>query len=105
MYTSDSQAHDQDVLQIKFEDDSSLTGLVVDSDETKYSEAVREIAVWCHEHFLDLNITKSEEMIVDFRKEKEQVYPLIIKDKEVVPKVLIYKYLGTSFDYLLCLDP
>ena len=102
IHTSDVQAHDKDVLQIKFADDISLTGLVAHSDETKYSEAFIELVDLCNEHFLELNVIKTEEMIVDFCKEKEQVYPLIIEGEEVVCKVVIYKYLGTTFDDQLC---
>ena len=74
---------------------------MADSDETIYREAVRELVDWCNEHFLELNVTKTEEMIVDFRRKKELVQPLTIKVEEV-RQVSTYKYLGTTIDDQLC---
>ena len=74
---------------------------MADSDETIYREAVRELVDWCDEHFLELNVTKTEEMIVDFRRKKERVQPLTIKVEEV-RQVSTYKYLGTTIDDQLC---
>ena len=77
---------------------------MADSDETIYREAVRELVDWCDEHFLELNVTKTEEMIVDFRRKKERVQPLTIKVEEV-RQVSTYKYLGTTIDDQLCWTP
>ena len=101
--TSDCQAHGKDVLQIKFADETSLTGLVADSDETKYSEVVIELVDWCDEHFLELNVIKSEEMICRL-PQGEGIGPStdIIEDEEIVRKVVIYRYLGTIFVDQLC---
>ena len=104
IYTADCRAPSPDVLQIKFADDTSLSGLVANSDETAYREAVSEMVDWCDEHFLELNVTKTEEMIVDFRRKKEPVQPLIIKGEEV-RQVATYKYLGTTIDDQLSWTP
>ena len=84
-------------IQIKFADDTSLTGLVSNADEASYREAVTELVEWCDENYLELNVTKTEEMVVDFRRNPGTIEPLIIKGKEV-GIVCTYKYLGITID-------
>ena len=38
------------------------------NNETAYREEVRALGVWCQENNLTLNVNKTNEMIVDFRK-------------------------------------
>ena len=40
--------------------------LITDNDETVYREEVRDLAGWCQNNNLSLNITKTKEMIVDY---------------------------------------
>ena len=53
---------------IKFADDTTVVGLITDNDETAYREEVRDLAGWCKNNNLSLNVTKTKEMIVDYRK-------------------------------------
>ena len=53
---------------IKFADDTTVVGLITDNDETAYRKEVRELAVWCQDNNLSLNLNKTKEMIVDYRK-------------------------------------
>jgi hypothetical protein len=50
---------------IKFADDTTVVGLITDNDETAYREEVRDLAGWCQNSNLSLNVTKTKEMIVD----------------------------------------
>ena len=59
--------HDSNTF-IKFADDTTLVGLITDNDETAYREEVRDLARWCQNNNLFLNVTKIKEMIVDYRK-------------------------------------
>ena len=52
---------------------------------------------WCKDNFLSLNISKTKEMIIDFRRKKENLEPVIINGQEV-EVVEEYKYLGTIID-------
>ena len=53
---------------------------------------------WCDEHHLDLNVSKTKEMVVDYRRSKKTtVPPCVIKD-QTVERVSEYKYLGTIVD-------
>jgi hypothetical protein len=62
---------------IKSADDTTLVGLITNNDETAYREEVRALGVWCLENNLTLNVKKTKEMIVDFRKQQRE-HPLSI---------------------------
>lgn len=95
-YTAACRTADPCNVQIKFADDTSLTGLIK-SDEVSYRSAVAELVDWCDRHYLQLNITKTEEMLIDFRRQPQDLEPLVIKG-EAVRVVNSYKYLGTVID-------
>ena len=97
-YTADCRANDTNGnIQIKFADDTSLSGLIKNEDESSYREAVDELVAWCDRHYLVLNVTKTEEMVIDFRTKGEPIQPLTIKGEDV-RQVESYKYLGTIID-------
>jgi hypothetical protein len=51
---------------IKFADNMTVVGLINNADETTYREEVRDLAVRCQDN--NLSISKTEELIVDYRK-------------------------------------
>ena len=60
---------------IKFADDKTVVGLITNNDEAAYREEVRALGVWCQENNLTLNVNKTKEMIVDFRKQQREHPP------------------------------
>ena len=52
---------------------------------------------WCDKNYLRLNVSKTKEMCIDFRKNQRCPKPVYIKG-EAVEKVDTYKYLGVVFD-------
>ena len=60
---------------IKFADDKTVVGLVTDNDETAYREEVIDLTVWCKNNNLSLNVIKTKEMIVDYRKRRTPSTP------------------------------
>lgn len=62
---------------------------------TDHGCAFNNFVKWCNDNFLDLNIGKTKEVIIDFRKSGAEVND---KDIEIVE---YYKYLGTVFDLQL----
>ncbi len=68
LYTNDCTSKDPSVKLLKFADDTTLIGLIQDSDESAYRQEVKELAVWCNLNNLELNTLKTVEMILDFRK-------------------------------------
>ena len=50
---------------------------------------------WCARHDLELNVAKTKDMIIDFRKDKMAVTPLAIKGQQV-EIVDSFKFLDTT---------
>jgi EAL domain-containing protein (putative c-di-GMP-specific phosphodiesterase class I) len=42
-----------------------VVGLITDNDETAYREEVRDLAVWCQDNKLSINVIKTKELSVD----------------------------------------
>ena len=80
---------------IKYSDDTALVDL--SDDDTIYFNEVSRFTMWCKNNFLDLNVSKTKEMVVDFRKQGVNVSDLFI-DGVKVERVSEYKYLGTVLD-------
>ena len=66
--------------------------LITEDDETAYSEEVRDLAVWCQDNNLSLNISKTKELIVDYRKRRAEPAPVHI-DGAVVEPVESFNFL------------
>jgi hypothetical protein len=52
-----------------------VVGLITDDDETVYREEVRDLAVWCQDHNLSFNVSKTKELIMDYRKWRAEERP------------------------------
>ena len=66
--------HDSNNI-ITFADDTTVIGLITDNTETAYRKEVRDLAVWCQDNNLSLNVIKTKEMIVDYRKKRTEHAP------------------------------
>ncbi|XP_052328000.1 uncharacterized protein LOC127909849 [Oncorhynchus keta] len=88
LFTHDCVAR-QDSTAIKFADDTTVVGLIIDNDETAYREEVRD----CQDNNLSLNVSKTKEMIWDYRKRRAEQDPINI-DRAVVEWVKCLKFLG-----------
>ena len=82
---------------LKYADDTVIIGNVVNNDESVYRTQVDDFVKWCDNNYLDLNVTKTKEMIIDFRKSQSSINTLSIND-QVVDTVHSYKYLGVIID-------
>ncbi len=52
----------------QFADDTSVVGLISNNDETHYREEVAQLAEWCGANNLSLNVEKTKEVVMDFRR-------------------------------------
>ncbi len=68
-------------------------GLITDNDETAYRAEVSTVTKWCQENHLSLNIDKTKELVVDFRRQSREHTPITI-DKTPVERVNSFKFLG-----------
>lgn len=95
VYTHFCCSHSDSVLLFKFADDTSVAGLITNNIETVYRSEVEELVRWCENNNLILNISKTKELVVDFRKRATPLLPLFING-EVVERVTCFKFLGTT---------
>ena len=72
LFTHDCTARYDSNTIIKFADDTIVVGLITDNDETAYREEVRDLAVWCQDNNLSLNVSKTKELVVDYRKRRTE---------------------------------
>jgi hypothetical protein len=59
-----------------------VVGLITNNDETSYRE-VRDLAVWCQDTNLSLNVSKTKELIVDYRRRRAKQAPINISEAVV----------------------
>ena len=95
LYTNDCTTKGTDTSTIKFSDDTAL--IDTSDSEAVYEREVSAFAEWCDSHFLDLNVGKTKEMVVDMKRNKSNVSVCMIKGQEV-ERVTVYRYLGTIID-------
>ena len=79
---------------VKYADDTTVAGLIT-NDETSYRHEVQSIVNWCSENNLELNVKKTKEVIVDFRRSPSGIVPLVINGSEV-ERVQYFKFLGIN---------
>ncbi len=77
---------------IKFADDTTVVGLISNNDETPYKEEVAQLAEWCGANNLSLNVSKTKEVVMDFRRNSVDHFPLTI-DSSTVERVSSTKFL------------
>ena len=70
-----------------------MTGLIRDNDERNYRLEIDSIVNWCDQNNLFLNVSKTKELIVDFRRNKSSVNPISINNCEV-EQINVFKFLG-----------
>jgi hypothetical protein len=78
---------------IKFADDTTVVDLITNNNEMAYREEVRALGVWYQKNNLTLNVNKTKEMIVYFRKQHWEQPPIHI-DLTVMEQVEHFKFLG-----------
>lgn len=85
-----TSSHNSNTL-IKFADDTTIVGLISDNNEIAYRKEVQNLSAWCTDN--DLNIKKTKEIIIDYRRNKIKHNGLCINGKEV-ERVATFKFLG-----------
>ncbi|KAK0133936.1 Tripartite motif-containing protein 16 [Merluccius polli] len=88
---------------IKFADDTTVVGLISRGDETPYREEVAHLSHWCSDNNLSLNVDKTKELVIDFRRTPRNHPPLSINNSPV-EIVQSTKFLGENFSCSICLD-
>lgn len=68
---------------IKFADDTTVVGLISGGDETAYRAEVENLFACCSQNNLSLNVCKTKELIIDFRKHGQDLAPLVVNGERV----------------------
>ena len=101
IYTDDCRSESDNINIIKFADDTAIQCLMKENrtinDTEIYKNQIFNFASWCKNHFLQLNVSKTKEMIVDFRKSNFNHEKIFIEGQEV-EVVENYKYLGVNIN-------
>jgi hypothetical protein len=66
---------------MKLADDTTIVGLINNNDKTAYKEEVGTLTVWFQVNSLSLNIRKTKELIVNFRRNQAGHAPILINGR------------------------
>ena len=93
VYTSDCRSQSLKCPLIKFADDTALIGLISKDDDGVFLSQVDSFVNHCDTNHLELNVSKTKEMLIDFRLTSPDPQLVDIKGSSVA-RVDTYKYLG-----------
>ena len=96
LYTDDCRSSHERRFLVKFADDSALLSLLYGA-EHDHGPALSDFVSWCDSSYLELNVKKTQEMVIDFRRQQSSPGNTVIHGEEV-EVVTTYKYLGTIID-------
>ncbi|XP_051778048.1 uncharacterized protein LOC127526518 [Erpetoichthys calabaricus] len=96
LYTSDFQYNSESCHVQKFADDTAIVGCIRSGQE-EYRNLIKDFVKWCDSNHLHLNTSKTKELVVDFRRLRPLMDPVIIKG-DCVQRLQTYKYLGVQLD-------
>ena len=68
LYTSDWWSHSSKCPLVKFADDTALIGLISKDDDSAFLSQVDSFVNHCDANYLKLNVSKTKEMVIDFRQ-------------------------------------
>ena len=97
IYTNDCRCTGPNSFCIKFADDSAVVGLLSDDQSFQsYLEEIDRFRGWCEDHFLELNVTKTKEMVLGSHRHSPP--DPVSLNNHAVEIVDNFKYLGLTLD-------
>ncbi|CAI5660128.1 unnamed protein product [Oreochromis niloticus] len=98
IYTADFSHNSTQCFLQKFSDDSAIVGLITDGDDKEYRGLTQDFVDWCQLNYLQINASKTKELVVDFRRHKHPpLQPLNIQGMDI-EAVDSYRYLGVHLN-------
>eukprot|EP00061_Rhincodon_typus_P016400 g44596.t1 len=79
----------------KFTNDTTIVGRICNNDESNYIREIEGLVTWCNENNLSLNISKTKELVIDFRKKGGEHTPIYVNGTEA-ERVKSIKFLGVT---------
>jgi len=97
LYTHDCVVRSNSNTTVTFADDTVVVGLISGNDGKAYLEEVAKLSLWCQDNSLMLNVSKTKELIVDFKRTQHQsTYTPLGINGTAVEKVSSFRYLGVN---------
>ena len=93
LYTSDCRSQSSKCPLIKFADSTALIDLISKDDDSAFLSQVDSFVNQCDANYLELNVSKTKEMVIDFRQTRPDPQTVDIKGSAVA-RVDTYRYLG-----------
>ncbi|XP_035812432.2 uncharacterized protein LOC118471519 [Amphiprion ocellaris] len=97
LYTSDFRYNSDTCHMQKFSDDTAIVACIRGGEEGEYRDLVKDFVGWCQRNNLQLNTTKTKEVVLDFRRAPSSLQPIGINGS-AVEMVSTYRYLGLQLD-------
>lgn len=79
---------------VEFADD--IVGCISDGDKSGYRAEVRALTTWCRDNSLLLNISKANELIVDYSKLQGGGHTLIHIDGTRLERIRCFRFLAST---------
>ncbi|KAI3361407.1 hypothetical protein L3Q82_013574 [Scortum barcoo] len=87
LYTSDF-CYNSELCHIqKYADDTAIVGCIRDDREEEYRRLVGDFAAWCHTNHLQLNTSKTKELVIDFGRSRPRPRPVLLEGAERAGRV------------------
>ncbi|KAK0147718.1 RNA-directed DNA polymerase from mobile element jockey [Merluccius polli] len=98
LYKADFRHNTDSCVLQKFSNDSAIVGLIRDDDDAEYRGLAENFVDWCQRNHLLINVGKTKEMVVDFRRCRSALpSPVNIQGMDI-EQVDSYKYLGVHLN-------
>ncbi|KAI3359037.1 hypothetical protein L3Q82_015413 [Scortum barcoo] len=100
LFTHDCVATHSSNTIIKFADDTTVIGLITGDDmrwrlqRLQRGQEVRALTSWCQDNNLQLNVSKTKELIVDFRRRQREEHAPLSINGTTVERVNSFRFLG-----------
>ena len=78
LYTTDFNYCTETCHLQKFSDDSAILGCISEGVEGEFRTTVDNFFTWCERNHLQLNVTETNELVVDLRRTKMLLTPFLI---------------------------
>ncbi|XP_051791640.1 uncharacterized protein LOC127530035 [Erpetoichthys calabaricus] len=96
-HTLDFQYNSESCHVQKFADDTAIVCCIRSGQEEEYRNLIKDFVKWCDSNHLQLNTSKTKELVEDFRSPRPLMDTVIIRG-DCVQMVQTYKYLGVQLD-------